>query len=71
MKKFLFGLLVIFCGSMWFIFAQGVIFPDSAEIDVKGTIYEWEATNMTVTMMKAWSKMSAYTWEILMKIDEY
>ena len=70
MKKFLFGLLVIFCGSMWFIFAQGVIFPDSAEIDVKGTIYEWEATNMTVTMMKAWSKMTTYTWTIMMKITD-
>ena len=70
MKKFLFGVFVLFCASIWYIYAQSVIMPDSAEIDIDDTIIQWQATNMSITMMKAWSKMSAYTWEILMKITD-
>ena len=77
MKKKLLGLFTLL--SLWlsFVLAQNVIMPDSAKIEVKGTIKEWEitiiewqATNMTITMMKNGSKMSTYTWEITMSIVE-
>ena len=69
MKKFLFGLFVLFGVSLWFIFAQNVL-PDSAEIVVKSPIKQWEAANMTITMMKNWSKMTTYDWEIFMVITD-
>lgn len=70
MKKFLLGLSILFGVTVWFIFAQNNILPDSAEITVKSPMKQWEAANMTITMMKNWSKMSTYNWEILMRITD-
>ena len=69
MKKFLFGLSVLLSGFIWFIFAQNIL-PDSVEIEVKSPITQWEATNMEITMMKNWSKLSTFDWEILMRVTD-
>ena len=71
MKKFLVGSLAFIWLWFWTIFAQNNnILPDSAEISVKDTIIEWEATNITFTMMKNWSKMTNYTGTIYFTIEE-
>ena len=82
MKKFLLGISIFTWLGLWTIFAQdNSILPDEAEINVKSPIIEWEATNLSVTMMKDGIKMSNYTgtirfsienenWESL-KINEY
>ena len=72
MKKFtvwtLLASLLSLC--IWVTLAQNV-FPDSAEIIVKETILEWEATNLWITMMKDGSKMSDYKGTIwLSLLDE-
>ena len=71
MKKFtvwtLLASLLSLC--IWVVLAQNV-FPDSAEITVKGTILEWEATNLWVTMMKNGSKMSNYNGTIRFSIED-
>lgn len=69
MKRILFVLFALFLWCVWFTFAQNIL-PDSAEISVKSPIIQWEATNMTITMMKNWSKMSSYNWEILMRVTD-
>jgi len=50
--------------------AQNTILPDSANIEVKSEIIEWEATNLAVTMMKNWSKMNNYDWTVYFTIEE-
>ena len=45
--------------GFWTLFAQNIL-PDEAKIEVKSPIIQWEATNMTITMLKNWSKMSSY-----------
>lgn len=71
MKKFtvwtLLASLLSLC--IWVTLAQNV-FPDSAEITVKGTILEWEATNLWVTMMKNGSKMSNYNGTVRFSIED-
>lgn len=70
MKKF--ALLVLSCLwlGFWSILAQNNIIPESAEITVKSPIIQWEATNLTITMIKNWSKMNSYNWTILMQITD-
>ena len=69
MKKFVLGSLVALWFGIWTIFAQNIL-PDSAEIEVKSEIVEWEATNLSVTMMKNWSKMNNYDWTVYFTIEE-
>ena len=69
MKKFVLGILASMLLGFWTIFAQNVL-PDSAEIAIKSTILEWEATNLTITMMKNGEKMSNYTGTIYFTIEE-
>lgn len=68
MKKFTIGILWSILLGVWIIFAQNIL-PDSAEISVKSTLIQWEATNLSVTMMKNWSKMSDYTGTIYFTIQ--
>ena len=58
MKRFILGILASMWLGFWAIFAQGI--PDDVEISVKDPIKVWEATNLKVTMMKNWSKMTSY-----------
>ena len=69
MKKFIAGILWFILLGFWTIFAQDIL-PDSAEISVKSTINEWEATNLTITMMKDGSKMSSYMGSIYITIED-
>ena len=69
MKKFALGILTFIWLGFWTIFAQNIL-PDSANIEVKSEIIEWEATNLAVTMMKNGSKMSNYDWTVYFTIEE-
>ena len=69
MKKLSRWILTFILLWFWAIFAQNIL-PDSAEIEVKDTIMEWEAANLSVTMMKNGSKMSNYEWTIYFTIEE-
>ena len=69
MRKFALWLLTFIGISFWTIFAQNIL-PDEAKIDVKSPIVQWEAANLTVTMMKNWSKMSSYNWTIRIVVAE-
>jgi hypothetical protein len=69
MKKFVLGSLTFLWIAFWIIFAQSTL-PDSAEISVKSTINQWEATNLTITMMKNGSKMSNYMGRIYISIED-
>ncbi len=68
MKKFTLGILSFIWLWLWTIFAQGI--PDGAEISVKDPIIVWEATNLKITMMKNWSKMTTYNGTIRIEITE-
>jgi len=70
MKKFVLGILAFMWLGGCVIFAQSNILPDSAEIWVKNTIMEWEATNLSVTMMKNGSKMTNYAGTIYFTIEQ-
>ena len=67
MKKFVLGILTTLCLWFWAIFADTIL-PDDVKIEVKSPVIQWEATNLTITMMKDWLKMSSYTWTIWMEI---
>ena len=69
MKRFIFGILIALWLGLWAIFAQNIL-PDSAEISVKSPLIQWEATNLTITMMKNWSKMSSYNWTVLIMVTD-
>ena len=69
MKKFALWILTFIWLGFWTIFAQNIL-PDEAIIDIKSPIIQWEAANLTVTMMKNGSKMSSYVWTILITITE-
>ena len=69
MKKFVLGILTALWLWIWTIFAQNIL-PDSAEIEVKNPIIEWEATNLAVTIMKNWSKMNNYEGTVYFTIEE-
>ena len=69
MKKFILGIATLLSLEFWFIFAQNIS-PDSIEISVKDPIIIWEATNLKITVIKNWSKMSSYDWSIRMVITE-
>ncbi len=68
MKKFVLGMLAFLWLWFWTIFAQSM--PDSVEISVKDPINVWEATNLKITMMQNWSKMTTYDGTILITITE-
>ena len=70
MKKFVLWILTTLWLWIWAIFAQNVLLPDSAEIEVKSPIVEWEATNLAVTIMKNWSKMNNYEGTVYFTIEE-
>ena len=70
MKKFVLGILAFMWLGGCVIFAQSNILPDSAEIWVKNTIMEGEATNLSVTMMKNGSKMTNYAGTIYFTIEQ-
>ena len=69
MKKFILWMLTVIWLGFWTLFAQSIL-PDEAKIDIKNPIIQWEAANLTVTMMKNGSKMSSYVWTILITITE-
>lgn len=69
MKKPLLWLLLLFWFGLWTIFAQNLL-PDSAEIEVKSPIKQWEATNLKINMKKSWMDMKSYTWTILIEITD-
>lgn len=69
MKKFILWMLTVIWLGFWTLFAQSIL-PDEAKIDIKSPIIQWEAANLTVTMMKNGSKMSSYVWTILITITE-
>jgi len=69
MKKFVLGILAIMWLSFWNIFAQNIL-PDSAEIEVKSPIMEWEAANLSITMMRNWSRMTNYDGSIYITIQD-
>ena len=69
MKKFVLGILASVWIGFWLIFAQNIS-PDSAEISVKDPVIMWEATNLKVTILKNWSKMTSYNWSIWMVVTE-
>lgn len=69
MKKFVLWIITTLWLGFWMIFAQNIL-PDSAEISVKDPIIMWEATNLKVTMIKNWSKMSNYDWTIWMIVTD-
>jgi len=64
------GILTFIWLGFWVMLAQNTILPDSANIEVKSEIIEWEATNLAVTMMKNWSKMNNYDWTVYFTIEE-
>ena len=67
MKKFALGILTTLLLCFWAIFADNIL-PDGVQIDVKSPIIQWEATNLKITMMKDWTRMSSYVWTIWMEI---
>lgn len=69
MKKILFGSLTVLWLWLWAIFAQYTL-PDSIDITVKDPIIVWEATNLKITALKNWSKMTSYNGTILMQITD-
>ena len=69
MKKLLLWLFI----SLWFgfgtLFAQNIL-PDSAEIEVKSPVIQWEATNLKITMKKGWTEMRSYTGVIFIEVTD-
>lgn len=70
MRKFILWALTFIWLGFWTIFAQNNVLPDEAKIEVKSPIIQWEATNLTVTMMKNWSKMTPYEWTIYISVTD-
>ena len=69
MRKIIIGVLTFLWLWFWAIFAQNIL-PDEAQIDVKSPIIQWEATNLSITMLKNWSKMSSYKGTIYITITD-
>ena len=69
MKKSIIGILICWLFGISSVFAQSMI-PDTAQIEVKSPIIQWEATNLKVSLMRNWSVMTSYTGTILMIITE-
>ena len=65
MKKIVLGILAFVGIGFWTIFAQNIT-PDNVEIEVKTPVIQWEATNLRITMMKNWAKMTTYNGTIYM-----
>jgi hypothetical protein len=45
-----------------------ILLPDSVEITVKNEIIEWEAVDLSITIIKDWKKMDDYEWTIFFRI---
>lgn len=69
MRKFILGVLTFLWLGFWALFAQNIL-PDEAQIEVKSPIIQWEATNLTITMLKNWSKMSSYRGTVYITITD-
>ena len=69
MRKFILWVLTFIWLGFWTILAQNIL-PDEARIDVKSPIIQWEATNLTITMMKNGSKMSSYGGTIYITVSD-
>lgn len=69
MRKFILGVLTFLWLGFWAIFAQNIL-PDEAQIEVKSPIIQWEATNLTITMLKNWSKMSSYRGTVYITVTD-
>lgn len=69
MRKIIIGVLTFLWLWFWALFAQNIL-PDEAQIDVKSPIIQWEATNLSITMLKNWSKMSSYKGKIYITITD-
>ena len=69
MKKFVLWILTFVWVGFWTLLAQNIL-PDEAKIEVKSPIIQWEATNMTITMLKNWSKMSSYRWTVYITLTD-
>ena len=67
MKKIILGILTFISLWFWTLFAESIL-PDEAKIDVKSQIIQWEAANLSITMLKNWSKMSSYVGGIYISI---
>ncbi len=69
MKRTIIGVLTFLWLWFWALFAQNIL-PDEAQIDIKSPIIQWEATNLSITMLKNWSKMSSYVGTIYITITD-
>ena len=69
MRKIIIGVLTFLWLWFWALFAQNIL-PDEAQIDVKSPVIQWEATNLSITMLKNWSKMSSYRGTIYISIAD-
>ena len=69
MRKFILGVLTFIWLGFWALFAQNIL-PDEAQIEVKSPIIQWEATNLTITMLKNWAKMSSYAGTIYITVSD-
>lgn len=69
MKKFIIGILTFIWLGFSTIFAQNIL-PDEVKISVKDPIVVWEATNLKITILKNWSKMTSYEGTILIQITD-
>ncbi len=68
MKKLVLWVLIFVWLGIWTIFAQNM--PDAAKIEVKDPISLWEATNLKITMMNNWSRMTTYDGTIFINVVE-
>ncbi len=68
MKKLILSVFAFIWLWFWTIFAQSM--PDNVEISVKDPIIVWEATNLKITMMKNWSKMTDYNGTIRITVTD-
>ena len=69
MKKFILWIIVsLGCFMSWIIFADNI--PDNVDIQVKDTLIQWEATNLTITMIKNGQTMTSYTGMIWIEITD-
>ena len=69
MKKFIIGILTFVWLGFSTIFAQNIL-PDEAKISIKDPIIVWEATNLKITILKNWSKMTSYQGSIRITITD-
>ena len=69
MRRFILWILTFIWLGCWTIFAQNIL-PDEVDIEIKPEIIQWEATNLSITVLKNWSKMSSYRGTISIMITD-